>query len=104
MNLLGDCDVVVAELCRRAGWSLQHPMVGSEEVVVSPHEELDWAWRVRPRSVVLRDESAAAVAATSALLNRSGVNTDTDTGAGTPMSIVASDVPGTVAEPDDEEE
>lgn len=27
IDLLGDCDVVVAELCRRAGWDLNHPMV-----------------------------------------------------------------------------
>ena len=27
IDLLGDCDVVVAELCRRAGWDLRHDMV-----------------------------------------------------------------------------
>lgn len=27
IQLLGECDVVVAELCKRAGWSLQHEMV-----------------------------------------------------------------------------
>lgn len=27
IDLLGECDVVVAELCRRAGWHLDHPMV-----------------------------------------------------------------------------
>lgn len=27
VNLLGDCDIVVAELCRRAGWDLQHEMI-----------------------------------------------------------------------------
>ncbi|KAF2856272.1 SIR2-domain-containing protein, partial [Plenodomus tracheiphilus IPT5] len=27
INLLGDCDVVVAELARRAGWELQHKMI-----------------------------------------------------------------------------
>ena len=25
--MLGDCDVVVAELCRRAGWELKHDMI-----------------------------------------------------------------------------
>lgn len=25
--MLGDCDVVVSELCRRAGWDLQHDMI-----------------------------------------------------------------------------
>lgn len=27
IDLLGDCDIVVAELCRRAGWDLNHEMV-----------------------------------------------------------------------------
>ena len=27
VDLLGDCDVVVAELCWRAGWELRHEMV-----------------------------------------------------------------------------
>jgi len=27
IDLLGDCDVVVAELCRRAGWDLEHEMI-----------------------------------------------------------------------------
>ena len=27
VDLLGDCDVVVAELCRRLGWELRHEMV-----------------------------------------------------------------------------
>ena len=27
VDLLGDCDVVVAELCRRLGWELEHEMV-----------------------------------------------------------------------------
>lgn len=31
--MLGDCDTVVAELCRRAGWDLQHAMVPADERV-----------------------------------------------------------------------
>ena len=27
VDMLGDCDVVVAELCRRLGWELEHEMV-----------------------------------------------------------------------------
>ncbi|EGD91110.1 hypothetical protein H112_01701 [Trichophyton rubrum D6] len=27
VDMLGDCDVVVSELCRRAGWNLQHDMI-----------------------------------------------------------------------------
>ncbi|KAK3303327.1 SIR2-like protein [Chaetomium strumarium] len=33
IDLLGDCDVVVAELCRRAGWELKHEMVPEGQVV-----------------------------------------------------------------------
>ncbi|KAI1422545.1 DHS-like NAD/FAD-binding domain-containing protein [Xylaria sp. FL1777] len=33
IDLLGDCDVIVAELCRRAGWDLDHPMVPPEQRV-----------------------------------------------------------------------
>ncbi|KAI9816416.1 MAG: NAD-dependent histone deacetylase sir2 [Thelocarpon impressellum] len=33
VDLLGDCDVVVAELCRRAGWTLEHDMVPAGEEV-----------------------------------------------------------------------
>ncbi|ROV88500.1 hypothetical protein VSDG_09335 [Cytospora chrysosperma] len=33
IDLLGDCDVVVAELCRRAGWDLVHDMVPEGQVV-----------------------------------------------------------------------
>jgi len=33
IDLLGDCDVVVSELCRRAGWDLRHEMVPENQVV-----------------------------------------------------------------------
>ncbi|KAK0377381.1 Sir2 family protein [Colletotrichum limetticola] len=33
IDLLGDCDVVVSELCRRAGWPLEHEMVPQDQVV-----------------------------------------------------------------------
>ncbi|TVY16489.1 NAD-dependent protein deacetylase [Lachnellula arida] len=31
IDLLGDCDIVVAELCRRAGWDLNHEMVPKDQ-------------------------------------------------------------------------
>jgi NAD-dependent histone deacetylase SIR2 len=31
--MLGDCDVVVSELCRRAGWALKHEMIPADEKV-----------------------------------------------------------------------
>lgn len=39
IDLLGDCDVVVAELCRRAGWDLQHEMIPSDQKVNIQLEE-----------------------------------------------------------------
>lgn len=33
IDLLGDCDVVVAELCRRAGWDLRHDMIPGDQVI-----------------------------------------------------------------------
>ncbi|KAI9698939.1 MAG: NAD-dependent histone deacetylase sir2 [Candelina mexicana] len=33
IDMLGDCDVVVAELCRRAGWDLAHEMVPKDQLV-----------------------------------------------------------------------
>ena len=33
IDLLGDCDVIVSELCRRAGWDLRHEMLVPEQKV-----------------------------------------------------------------------
>ena len=33
IDLLGDCDAVVTELCRRAGWDLQHEMIVPDEKI-----------------------------------------------------------------------
>jgi NAD+-dependent protein deacetylase SIR2 len=41
VDMLGDCDVVVAELCRRAGWDLQHEMIPKDQKIdISTHEAL----------------------------------------------------------------
>ncbi|KAI0898939.1 SIR2-domain-containing protein [Annulohypoxylon nitens] len=39
IDLLGDCDVVIAELCRRAGWELKHKMVPPGQVINTKVEE-----------------------------------------------------------------
>ncbi|KAJ5899136.1 NAD-dependent protein deacetylase h.t1.c1 [Penicillium taxi] len=39
IDLLGDCDVIVSELCRRAGWDLQHHMIPADEKVEITLEE-----------------------------------------------------------------
>lgn len=39
IDLLGDCDAVVSELSRRAGWDLKHEMIADDEKVeVTPVE------------------------------------------------------------------
>ncbi|KAF2771657.1 SIR2-domain-containing protein [Teratosphaeria nubilosa] len=57
IQLIGDCDHVVFELCRRAGWRLEHEMIPEDfRVKVRPYgENLEeegegrvWRWRVKP--------------------------------------------------------
>lgn len=44
IDLIGDCDIVVAELCKRAGWDLKHEMIPEDQVIeVKP--EPGWASR-----------------------------------------------------------
>lgn len=33
VDMIGDCDVVVTELCRRAGWKLQHDMIPENQKI-----------------------------------------------------------------------
>ncbi|PVI08444.1 SIR2-domain-containing protein [Periconia macrospinosa] len=48
INLLGDCDVIVAELARRAGWSLKHKMIPSgQQVDVEGVNDSEHTWRVQ---------------------------------------------------------
>ena len=48
INLLGDCDTVVAALCERAGWNLKHSMLPSQlKVKVAPHEVLEATFTVK---------------------------------------------------------
>ncbi|KAI0377739.1 SIR2-domain-containing protein [Hypomontagnella monticulosa] len=39
IDLLGDCDVIVAELCRRAGWDLDHDMIPPNQKVKTKLED-----------------------------------------------------------------
>ncbi|EHA56672.1 hypothetical protein MCOR27_004416 [Pyricularia oryzae] len=43
IDLLGDCDVVVAELCRRAGWDLDHEMIPENQEVETELAEGYWS-------------------------------------------------------------
>lgn len=50
IQLLGDCDHVVYELCRRAGWSLKHDMIPRHfRTKVRPVEGSACRWTVKPR-------------------------------------------------------
>ena len=31
--MFGDCDTIVTELCRRAGWDLQHEMINQDQKI-----------------------------------------------------------------------
>jgi NAD+-dependent protein deacetylase SIR2 len=42
IDLLGDCDVVVAELCRRAGWDLRHDMIPPNQKARTAPQEGYW--------------------------------------------------------------
>ncbi|KAH6842872.1 SIR2-like protein [Chaetomium sp. MPI-CAGE-AT-0009] len=59
IDLLGDCDVVVAELCRRAGWTLDHEMVPDGQVVETTLAE-GWSSRHVFTQVVPAPAVAAA--------------------------------------------
>lgn len=50
VTLLGDCDLITAELARRAGWNLKHPMLPSEakKLEVVPEPDRVATWHVRP--------------------------------------------------------
>lgn len=39
IDLLGPCDIIVAELCRRAGWELNHEMIPKNQVVEAKLED-----------------------------------------------------------------
>lgn len=53
INLLGDSDVVVAELARRAGWDLKHKMIpeGQQAEVVTV-DNYEHTYRVKISSAV----------------------------------------------------
>ena len=49
IQLLGDCDHVVYELCRRAQWDLRHGMIPEDlKVTVAPVEGSTYRWTVKP--------------------------------------------------------
>ncbi|KAF2264475.1 NAD-dependent histone deacetylase SIR2 [Lojkania enalia] len=58
INLLGDCDTVVAELARRAGWDLKHKMLfNNQQADVDIVDEFEHTYRVRVRSSAPKTEA-----------------------------------------------
>lgn len=51
VDLLGDCDTVVTELCRRAGWDLRHEMVSDQPADVQLQEGYQSRFSVTSASV-----------------------------------------------------
>ena len=48
IDLLGNCDTVVTELCRRAGWDLNHEMVSDGPIDVQLKEGFESRFSVKP--------------------------------------------------------
>lgn len=44
IDMLGDCDTIVTELCRRAGWDLQHEMIKEDKVDVKLQDGYDFRY------------------------------------------------------------
>ncbi|KAF2637086.1 SIR2-domain-containing protein [Massarina eburnea CBS 473.64] len=66
INLLGDCDIIVAELARRAGWTLKHQMIPEgQEVDVQPADEGKHEFTVKVRGST-KKKSASAKGSASA--------------------------------------
>ncbi|KAH7397114.1 DHS-like NAD/FAD-binding domain-containing protein [Pyrenochaeta sp. MPI-SDFR-AT-0127] len=53
INLLGDCDVIVAELARRAGWELKHKMIPEgQQMEVNTIDDVEHTFGIKVRSLV----------------------------------------------------
>lgn len=61
VTLLGDCDAVVTELCRRTGWDLKHEMITERDYSVTRAED-EGMWYVSPTSAVVAGGIGAAAA------------------------------------------
>lgn len=63
IDLLGDCDVVVSELCKRAGWDLKHEMIPEDQEITI---ETMRGWRSRHVFTAYSPSAAAAASLTKA--------------------------------------
>lgn len=69
IDLLGDCDVVVSELCKRAGWDLKHEMIPEDQEITI---ETMRGWRSRHVFTAHSPSAAAAAAAAAAAVAKTG--------------------------------
>lgn len=70
IQLLGDCDHVVFELCRKAGWNLKHPMIPPDfRAKVRPVEGSDCMWTVKPRRPKTDDSTPRGTSKLEAILS-----------------------------------
>lgn len=53
IQLLGKCDDVVVELCRRAGWDLKHDKISPDALEVKQSEGHDHHWLIGPKEKVI---------------------------------------------------
>ncbi|KAI9674788.1 MAG: NAD-dependent histone deacetylase sir2 [Caeruleum heppii] len=61
VDMIGDCDVVVTELCRRAGWQLRHEMIPEGQTVeVESFEDSSsrYVFRVRSGEATVKEVSS----------------------------------------------
>ena len=74
VQLLGDCDDVAFELCRRAGWELKHEMIPRDfRVRVEAVEGSDSRWRVRKS---INEQSGSSKSKTNGVVDNSTANGD----------------------------
>lgn len=60
--LRGDCDIVVAELAKRAGWDLQHPMLpATREVDITADNQEKGIWLVEEKIATAQAPTSAHV-------------------------------------------
>lgn len=69
IDLLGDCDVVVSELCKRAGWDLKHEMIPEDQEITI---ETMRGWRSRHVFTAHSPSGAAAALAKAKVAGASG--------------------------------
>lgn len=61
INLLGDCDVVVAELAHRAGWVLNHKMIPEGQTAeIGTVDAIEHTFSVKVQSSVQTTTNGAA--------------------------------------------